>query len=445
MTLNRVNVIDMAQKILAVLTALLLLLLAGAQLAGFSSANFFPDPGPDLPHIYIRSNGDVEPATVPIEREGNTYKLTGNIVMQTIVIQHSNIVLDGSGYLIEGNKSWMGLAPHWGDSGNNGIVISGQNNINITNLNIEKFTAGVRVSGSSHINIVGNSFNEETAVHDTPTGIVIEASSHVLIENNNFTKINGPAIACNGTNITIRGNTLTDIIDGINGSITLQGSSNTIMDNRVETGSLSIKLSLSDSNLITKNRVTGYISFLSCSNNIVSENSLTGIRITFGLNNTVYGNYIENNSTIIELTQTVNNTFYANTFPANCSIRYSNFDTQGNVLDAESKFWDNFWDNGTIGNYWSAYTGTDSNGDGIGDSPYIVPGVRWDTDADGDVSLTAGQDNYPLMAPYDPENETVVLPQTPPYLALPAAAIVAILAVAGLLIYRKKRKSNIET
>ena len=173
---------------LTLIAALLFSVLAGSQLVNFSAANFFPDPGPDLPRIYIRANGNVEPATAPIEKAGNIYRFTSNIALQTIVIQRDNIVLDGSNYLIEGNKSWMGLAPRWGDSGNNGIIISGQNNINITNLNIEKFTAGVRITGSSHINIVGNSFKEETSVFDTPSGIIIEASSHVLIENNNFTR-----------------------------------------------------------------------------------------------------------------------------------------------------------------------------------------------------------------------------------------------------------------
>ena len=121
-----------------------------------SSANFFPDPGPDLPRIYIRSNGDVEPETAPIERLGNNYKLTGDIVMHTIVIQRDNIVLDGSGYLIKGNGSWMGLAKRLGDGGNNGIVIASQSYINITGFTIEKYTTGLRLIGSSRIDLMGN-------------------------------------------------------------------------------------------------------------------------------------------------------------------------------------------------------------------------------------------------------------------------------------------------
>ena len=46
----------------------------------------------------------------------------------------------------------------------------------------------------------------------------------------------------------------------------------------------------------------------------------------------------------------------------------------------------NYWDDGEIGNYWDDYTGEDVDGDGVGDTPYPVPG--------GD-----NQDNYPMMIP----------------------------------------------
>jgi hypothetical protein len=417
----------------AIILTLLTLLVAG-EFTQLSSANFFPDPGPDLPRIYIRSNGDVEPATAPIERLGSTYKLTGEITMKTIVIQRDNIVLDGFGHLIEGNESWTGLAPHFGDAGNNGIIITGRNNINITNLDIEKFTAGVRISSSSHVNIVGNGFSEEAAVFDTPAGIVIDASSHVLIENNSFTSIRGPAIFCNGTNITVKGNSLVDIIDGVDGSIALTGSSNMITDNQIEAASPSIRLGSADSNLIARNNITGDVSFVSCSNNVVFGNNLTSIRLIFSSKNTIFGNHMTNNLSL-ELDQgTANNTFYGNTFPINCSVR---------VNDAGS----NFWDNGTIGNYWSDYNGTDSNRDGIGDSPYIITGVKWDNSIGGDVSFVAGYDNFPLMEPYDVEHDAVVLPQTEPFLtvlAAVAAVAVAVAIGAGLFLYLKRRKREAE-
>lgn len=46
----------------------------------------------------------------------------------------------------------------------------------------------------------------------------------------------------------------------------------------------------------------------------------------------------------------------------------------------------NYWDNGSIGNYYSDYSGKDVNDDGVGDSVYDIPGRT------GNL----GQDNYPI-------------------------------------------------
>jgi nitrous oxidase accessory protein NosD len=412
------------RSFLMVLT--LVLLIAGSLFGSLSSANFFPDPGPDLPRIYIRSNGSIEPSTAPINKSGNNYKLTDNIVMHTIVIQRDNIVLDGSDYMIEGNRSWMGIAPRWGDAGNNGIILVGRNHVNITNLNIEKFTAGVRITDSSHINIVGNSFKEEMAVMDTPMGIVIEASSDVLIESNNFTSISGPAIASNGKNVIIRRNTLTDIIDGVDGSISIEGSLNKITDNKIETAATSIRLAEADSNIIARNRITGGVSLVSCSDNQILENNLTSIRLVIGSNNTFFDNYV----TELELDEfAANNTFYGNTFVAGLEVRFNDAETTS-------------WDNGTIGNYWEDYNGTDSNGDGIGDSPYVITGIKWDTDVGGIVSVVCGQDNYPLVVPFKNLSTSATSSVLTPFSTTIIIASLITVAVVGviLVIYFKKRK-----
>ena len=103
----------------------------------------------------------------------------------------------------------------------------------------------------------------------------------------------------------------------------------------------------------------------------------------------------------------------------------------------------NFWDNGSIGNYWSDYIGVDSNGDGIGDTPYVV-------DAPYNI------DNYPLMEPFtiqesqpsptpsqgpqlEPKEETSV-PLT--LIAGVSAVSIAIAGVAGCLFYYRKKHSR---
>lgn len=87
-----------------------------------------------------------------------------------------------------------------------------------------------------------------------------------------------------------------------------------------------------------------------------------------------------------------------------------------------------FWDNGEEGNYWADYNGTDANRDGVGDTPYVIDG--------------ANVDNYPLMFPFDIENNTVVLPPTEPFLTIIAAtaAMTIAVVVVALFVYFRKRK-----
>lgn len=242
-----------------------------------------------------------------------------------------------------------------------------------------------------------------------------------------------PSVRLYGSRNTFRNNTLTGSAYGIK----IKGSANVISDNKIEIA-LAIELNDADSNIITRNNITGGIFlFANCSNNMISGNNITGftlhnqaIRIVDGSNNIVYGNYVAHSEFAVDLDElAINNTFYGNTFTADSyNVRIYN----ANVAES------NFWDNGTIGNYWGNYNGTDSNRDGIGDAPYLIIGYKWDNKVGGDVSFVAGQDNYPLMAPYDFEHDTIVLPQTGLFIAV--LVVVVSVVILGVLVYLKKRK-----
>jgi len=94
-------------------------------------------------------------------------------------------------------------------------------------------------------------------------------------------------------------------------------------------------------------------------------------------NNSISRNTITNNTCGIELFSSSSNRIYHNNFINNSVSAIVSPDSLNNI-------WDDGYPSG--GNYWIDYTGLDANGDGIGDSPYVI-------DANN-------QDNYPLMTPY---------------------------------------------
>ncbi len=115
------------------------------------------------------------------------------------------------------------------------------------------------------------------------------------------------------------------------------------------------------------------------SGNIISSNNRDGIRFYFSDNNTISGNTVSlnNNSGIFFDYYNLGNIFYHNSFSINTML----------LADTIS-----IWDYNNEGNYWSYYTGQDSNSDGIGDGPYIINSYN--------------RDNYPLMGMFSDFNIT---------------------------------------
>jgi len=144
-----------------------------------------------------------------------------------------------------------------------------------------------------------------------------------------------------------------------------------------------------------------------------------GIVLDSSPNSTVSGNNITNNGNGTLLYNSSNNTIYHNNFVNNTRQVY---DISWDYPFTPSI---NVWDNGypSGGNYWSDYTGEDQNGDGIGDTPYVI-------DEDN-------QDNCPLMRP------TWITVEEVPFWTqwwFWAMVAVVIVALGGTVYFLKKRK-----
>jgi parallel beta-helix repeat protein len=176
-------------------------------------------------------------------------------------------------------------------------------------------------------------------------------------------------------------------------------SNNTVLENNITNNVRSIFLYGSSNNSISGNNIIANeigISIQESSFNSISENNVA---------NNGYGIYF---SYLTDL-----NRFYHNNFINN--TRQVEFHPQSGYTN----FCDNEYPSG--GNYWSNYTGTDANHDGIGDTPYII-----------DANNT---DHYPLMTPY-------IIPEFPIFFILPLFMMATLLAV---IVHRKRGIKNRKT
>lgn len=101
----------------------------------------------------------------------------------------------------------------------------------------------------------------------------------------------------------------------------------------------------------------------------------------------------------------------------NISIHHNNFIDNVNYQAKDNKGSENSWDDGypSGGNYWSDYSGIDSNSDGIGDTSYVID--------------SNSADSYPLMG------ETII----PEFSSLIVPIIVAIMiCVIGRIVRQKQ-------
>jgi parallel beta-helix repeat protein len=395
----------MNKKQTGIVTLISLLLLSpmfGLQFVNLAAANFLPPP-PSLPSIYIRSNGTIDPPAA-IQRTGDVYTFTGNIANRTLEIQRDNIVVDGAGYTLQGNTSGTG------------IKLTNRTGVTIKNLELKQFNTCINIYISSNIVIIGNT------VTDSGTAVAFHSSVNNRIEGNTIAGNNVAILLYDASsNNSIIENSVTNNGNGVWSEFNPSPSNynNIIGNNVTENTNFGILLRSSSNDLVEGNRVENneegiYLSGSACQHNTIVGNNIAnnnnGIYIGGDPKyNNITKNNIANNGRGVYVSHSSNNTFYQNNFIDNTIQIYGTID-EFPESEAPSA---NIWSYGATGNYWSNYTGADSNGDGIGDTPHII-------DANN-------QDPHPLT-------ETAQIPEFPSSAILPLLLTVTLVVV----IYRKK-------
>ena len=160
--------------------------------------------------------------------------------------------------------------------------------------------------------------------------------------------------------------------------------------------------------------------------NAVSEN-IVGILLS-GANNTLTRNYIDNNKMGIFFgvnqpgDEPLNIVLIHNSFIDN-GAHFSGCFCEGGYNTNETI---HTWDDGQEGNFWSDYNGTDIDGDGVGDTPYVIDAQN--------------KDRYPLMHIVANPPDA---PQKVPVEAVIAAIALPIIIAASVIAYRRRRKKKL--
>lgn len=324
------------------------------------NANYMPQPPL---HIFLYScfNNDLinNQGTILLNYSSSN-RLTGNTgAMHLYRSDNNKIVANNLTPVLFDVSEW------------NGVTLDASSNNLIKQNTISENAAGISVeNGASNNMIIGNNING-----NHQGGIVVHSNASDLFGSSGTFDPTIPSFnTIFGNNVTRNGNE--GILDcGYNTQIV----GNTFTKN----GNCGVQLTNSQNTTITGNVIDGFFFGLmgnSTRNVMVVANNIT-------INN-AYSPYC------VWLLTAYPATFYHNNFlgPINFSHFADNY-KNSTVSDAVNCV----WDNGSQGNYWIAYNGTDVNGDGVGDTPYSI-GFGY-------------YDNYPLMTPYD---ITQAIPPTPP-------------------------------
>jgi parallel beta-helix repeat protein len=166
--------------------------------------------------IHIQADGSVYPSTAPIQRDVNTYTFTDDIYDE-IIVETSNIVIDGAGYKIEGDgllEAAFNLT-HVGE-------------VTITNMHIKGFTMGIYLRSATSAHIINNDLKWNDM------GIVLSY--------------------CDNSRSEIHGNNITNLEYGILITHTSRGA--TIFENNIAENMEGIRLEYSSINEVYGNNIT---------------------------------------------------------------------------------------------------------------------------------------------------------------------------------------------
>ena len=277
-------------------------------------------PNKEYPQIYIRSNGNIETngaisSDVPISCNSNLYTLNADVELQKMVIEKSDIILDGNGYSV----SIVGPGSYKNGWNLGHLDVLGAKNVTLRNLTFAD--TQLTFEDSSSCKVVNNNF----------ISILLKNCSDIFVSENTRQQ-GGCSVGLIDTRDCTISNSTVDFF-----WLTNSNNNKLLNNNMTMIKQLALQFVDSSSNLFFGNRI---------------ERSIKLFEITGNSGNNLFvGNFIQgsfNEDPILKCSGV--NTFYHNNF---IYVYWTKTLTTTH----------NMWDNGSEGNYWN---------DGVGNSPHII-------------------------------------------------------------------------
>ena len=144
--------------------------------------------------IFIRSDGSVVPSTAPIKREGDVYVFTDDIINNSIVVEKSNVEIDGAGHKLHGLGILNGT----------GFDLKNVKGVTIKRVKISEFYWGVHMYLCSYCVLLKNEMSNNAY------GVSLSWSNNSIIARNQvMNNIGGGIYLVSSLNFSVEKNTVT--------------------------------------------------------------------------------------------------------------------------------------------------------------------------------------------------------------------------------------------
>jgi parallel beta-helix repeat protein len=379
----------------------------------------------------------------------------GSIVNSTITVNQVGIRLEGASYVTIANNTLD-------DQSDSGVMLLYTSFVRIENNSIDHDAYAVYSGSSVHDILIANNSMDNSdygglvawgsalqfsivnnTIRSSQSGYGIaffQTATTTYIVDNNLSENSAGGVMFSDvtTSSVIINNTILDSTGGY-GIRIASGNLNIIEGNRIGFNGYGVYLSWeSNGNLIRNNNifqndegiyVTSYDPAYTCDGNNITGNTISGsttdgIWLSYGHHNIVswnnvtgsgYGIYVDSNSASF-------NWIFLNNFTGNTVNAYSSNPTGTNwwntTVEVSYTYGGQDWVR-FLGNRYGDYSGTDANGDGVGESPYAVGGE---------------QDQYPLTV-----TPAVLIPEFPGML-LPIVLMTVLFGIVFSESARRKKQ-----